>query len=237
MRKLIIFLLLITAISSCKENERLLYDLNSHDIYFRDVNENRDSLYVSLLTKEAISITTVPIRILGNKPSSPLKFKVEVVKEKTTAIEGVHYKKLPEFFEFPADLFVYQMPIEIIKGDESIKTKAANLTLRLVGSEELGVAYSNRSTVRLVIADMLKVPEGTGYYGDMTAFRTLFGEYSKVKHLMIIDIVGHDFWDKGSDIFNASDYYRPYARRLYNIITTGEYKDENGKLITGWNVP
>lgn len=71
------------------------------------------------------------------------------------------------------------MPVRLIKGDAAIKQKPVTLTLRLVATGELGVAYADKSEIRLLIADMLKKPEGEGYYGDMTAFKKLFGEYSQ----------------------------------------------------------
>lgn len=235
MKKIILFLILI-AFSSCKENERLIY-ANQQEIYFKGLNKDNDSLYVSLLAKEEVSTTEIPIRLLGNLLSSPKKFRTEVVSGKTTAVEGRHYKKLPDYYEFPADSFEYKMPIVMIKGDEAIKEKAAILTLRLVGTEELGIAYEDRSTIRVIIADMLKTPTGTGYYDDMTAFKSLFGDYSKTKHMMIIELVGHDLWDKEARIYDQKAYFTPYARLLYKKITSDVYEDENGNIMQGWNVP
>ena len=106
------------------------------------------------------------------------------------------------------------------------------------------MAYADKSEIRLLIADMLKKPEGEGYYGDMTAFKKLFGEYSQKKHMMIIEMTGHDFWEDtyGSGYGNygiiyEEDYYTPYARKLYKIITGSEIRDETGKVMQGWNVP
>ena len=118
------------------------------------------------------------------------------------------------------------------------------MTLRLVETSDLGIAYKDRAEIRLVIADMVKMPEGTGYYGDMTAFKKLFGDYSRKKHTMIIELTGHDFWEDtyGSGngnygIYYEEDYYTPYARKLYKIITGSEIRDETGKVMQGWNVP
>ena len=119
-----------------------------------------------------------------------------------------------------------------------------SLTLRLLGTSDLGIAYQDRAEIRLVIADMVKMPEGTGYYGDMTAFKNLFGDYSRKKHTMIIELTGHDFWDGNYGdnggvygIYYEMDYYTPYARKLYKIITENEIKDENGNIMQGWMVP
>ena len=243
MRKIFIFLAMVV-FCSCSKNERLVYDSGMHDIYYSVVTEVQDSVYVSLLGKEDVFAATIGVKMLGDTLSAPGKFKVEVVKEKTDAIEGVHYEKLPDYFEFPAGVFEYKMPVNLLKGDQGITEKPVYLTLQLVGTSDLGIAYPNRSVVRLLIADMLKRPEGTGYYGDMTAFIALFGEYSRKKHEMIIEVTGHDFWDGeygdyggAYGLYYEKNYYVPYARKLYKIITENEIKDENGKIIQGWLVP
>lgn len=239
-----ILILTVILLAACQENERLIYNDSMHDIYYSIVTETRDSLYVSLLMAEDVSNANVQIKLLGHVLPAAQKFKVEVVEERSDAKEGVHYLPLPEYYEFPAGVFEYDMPVTLLKGDKSITEKPVTLTLRLVATSELGVAYENRSELRLLIADMLKKPEGEGYYGDMTVFKNLFGEYSKKKHLMIIELVGHDFWDGGYGSYGGAyglyyekGYYTPYARKLYKIITEQEIRDENGKIIQGWMVP
>ncbi|MCQ4873173.1 DUF4843 domain-containing protein [Butyricimonas paravirosa] len=242
--KRIFILFILAVLCSCSKNDRLVYDSGMHDIYYPVVKDGRDSVFVSLLTADGVLTTTVDVKLLGETLLAPAKFKVEVVKEKTDAVEGVHYEKLPEYYEFPAGEFVYKMPVNLIKGDKGITEEAVSLTLRLVGTSDLGVAYVDRAEIRLIIADMVKMPEGTGYYGDMTAFKKLFGEYSRKKHEMIIEMTGHDFWDGNYGSYGGvygiayeMEYYTPYARKLYKIITQNEIKDENGNIMQGWMVP
>lgn len=244
MKKIFLFLFLAATLLACSENDRLVYDDSMHDIYYSIVNKTRDSMYVSLLTAEEISTANVKVHLLGNVLAEPKQFRVEVVKERTDAIEGIHYQALPEYYEFPAGVFEYNMPVIMIKGDKGITEKPVTLTLRLVNTSDLKVAYADRAEIRLQIADMLKIPEGEGYYGDMTFFKKMFGEYSRKKHTMIIELTGHDFWDGNygedgglSGLYYEEDYYIPYARKLYKIVTTSEIRDENNKIIQGWNVP
>lgn len=72
----------------CRENERLIYDHKMHDIYYSDVTETRDSMYVSLLAAEENLVAEVKISMLGNVLSEPRRFKAEVVEDRTDAIEG-----------------------------------------------------------------------------------------------------------------------------------------------------
>ena len=94
-------------------------------------------------------------------------------------------------------MFFTRNYLTLIKGDEGITKAPVILALRLVPVAGLGIAYENRSDVRLIISDMLRKPEGDAYYEDMGAFVGLFGEYSRKKHTMIIELTGHDFWDLG----------------------------------------
>ena len=112
--KKIFFLLASVILLACSENERIVYDEHMHDIYYSIVTDTRDSLYVSLLMADQILETTVDVKMLGNVLTKPQKFKVEVVGERTDAKEGIHYEKLPEFYEFPAGEFIYKMPVRLI---------------------------------------------------------------------------------------------------------------------------
>lgn len=245
--KTMIFLMLAIAgvlVCACQENDRLLYDDGMHDVYFAGVTAGQDTAYVSLLTADDVSVTEVKVSLLGNVLPVARKFRVEVVEEATDAEEGVHYRKLPEYYEFPAEEFTYAMPVTLLKGDEKIKEGSVTLTLRLVGTEELGVAYADKAEIHLKITDRLRRPAGERWYDDMPMFVSLFGEYSQTKHLMIIGLVGHDFWDNVEElarpdlpIYSRQDYYLPYARQLCKIITGSAIPDENGKVMEGWLVP
>lgn len=238
MKKFIIFIALIFFVS-CNENERLLYDLNSHDIYFRDIDKKKDSLIVSLFSKEEVSTSKFQLKILGSTLETPQKFKVEVIKDRTTAVEGVHYKKLPDFYEFPTKVIEFGMPIEFIRGADDIKVSPVILTISIAETEGMSFAFEDRRVVRIKITDYLIEPRGS----DMADFKTLFGDYSRTKHAMIIELAGHDFWDGEYGAYGGAYglsyemvYYTPIARKLYKMITTGEYYDENGNLMGGWNV-
>lgn len=211
-----------------------------HDIYYQTVTATRDSLYVSLLTASEELTVLVDVRMLGNVLETPGRFSVEVVPGKTDAVEGLHYRKLPDYYEFPAGEFSYGMPVTLLTGDEGITQKAVNLTLRIIPSSNLGVAYENRSEIRLVIANMMRMPTGTGYYNDLTYFLKLFGPYSVVKHRLIIEMTGHDFWDRTTSsnaIYAQAAYYTPYARKLYKLVTENIILDENNEQMQGWQVP
>lgn len=70
MRRIFI-LFVLAALCSCSKNERLIYDLNMHDIYYPIVTETRDSLFVSLLTADEILTATVEVKLLGDVLQAP----------------------------------------------------------------------------------------------------------------------------------------------------------------------
>lgn len=219
--------------AACTQNTRLTYDPDMHDVYFDVIKGERDSVYVSLYTCDEVSAHTLKVNMLGNVLPEPMRFAVEVIPEKTTAVEGVHYKKLPEYYEFPAGVFQSDIVFELIKSDPELAKSEKVLGLRLVQISKLGIGFRDRMEIRVKMSTMLRVPQGS----DMNSFVRLFGPYSRVKHEMIIEITGHDLWDSNNPYLSLREgYYTPYARKLYKVITEKDYYDETGNLITPWEL-
>lgn len=238
MKKIFIIVVLL-AMMSCKENERLTYEGDSYICF--DVSRTKmDTLAFPLLTNEDGHEYNVPVMVIGNILVTERKYKVEVVQEETTATEGVHYR-IPVESTFPVGVFKSGYMIQLYKSDSELSETIKYLTLRLVPTSGFEVAFDNRSTVVLSLTTMLRVPSGTDYYGDMTFFENMFGRYSKKKHEIIIELTGHDFWDGnygaagGQDgLYYEEEYYKPYARALLKYITDQDVYDENGNLIKPW---
>lgn len=224
---------------SCNETERLTYEGDTA-ICFNVSKTKIDTIAFAILTKEDGSKYDIPVMLIGNLLSSERIYKVEVVANETTATEGVNYKLENECI-FPADTARSNFPVILYKSDPELSEKIKYLTLRLVPTSELGVAFENRSKVVISLTTMLRVPAGTGYYGDMTFFENMFGPYSKKKHEIIIEIVGHDFWDGNygvagglNGLLDEEQYYLPYSRSVLKYFMEHEVYDENGNLIKPW---
>lgn len=253
MRKIIYsFAVVLLALTSCTKNDRQFFETKQM-AYFANATEDSYSYNLSLLSqKEDTAEYTFPIMLLGQQSETVLKYKVEVVTDSTTAVVGVHYNALPEYFEFPANSSVANMPITFINTDESLAETPVSLYLRIVDSEDIDAAYSDRIEYKILTSMFLREPEGdpnptyTGdisvYYTDGYYFNYLFGTYSQTKHKLIIEMVGHDFWDNknedGSDptIYSQLVYYKLYARRLYKYLIENELYDEYGNIMSGKNV-
>lgn len=231
--------MILLSMVSCKENKRLMYEGDSSICF--DVSRTKiDTLAFPLLTNEDGHNYNIPVMLIGNKLVTKRKYKVEIVQEGTTATEGLNYEIINEY-TFPTGILKSNFPIKLYKSDSELSTTIKYLTLRIVSTDELNVAFENRSLVVLSLTTMLRVPEGTDYYGDMTFFENMFGPYSKKKHEIIIEIVGHDFWDGGygvdggqTGLYKEEEYYIPYARALLKYITDDDIYDENNNLIESW---
>lgn len=228
---------------SCKENERLTYDGETKIYFEKKASRKTDTLFLSIMTSVNGSSFNIPVAILGNALSEEKKYRVEVVPEETTAQENLTYKLESTEFNFPTNTFTSSFPVVMYKNDPELANKYKYLTLRLVPTSDLGVAYEDRSQLVVAVSAMLKVPQGTGSFGDMTTFINLFGPYSRKKHEMIIELTGHDFWDGNYGVngglgnmglYSEKSYYKPFGRVLLKIITENEIIDENGDRIKPW---
>lgn len=228
---------------SCKENERLTFD-GENKIYFeKKASRKTDTLFLSIMTSANGFSYDIPVTILGKQLNKAKKYRIAVVPEETTALENLTYKLESNEFDFPVNTFTSSFPVIIYKNDPELANMYKYLTLRLVPTSDLDVAYEDRSQLVIAISAMLKVPQGTGYYGDMTTFVNLFGPYSRKKHEMIIELTGHDFWDGNygvngglgnKGLFSEINYYKPFARVLLKEITENVIIDENGNRINPW---
>lgn len=239
MKNIFLIIVLFLSIFSCSENERMVFEGESR-VYFKNISKDKDTITFSLAPKPSGTTFDIPVALAGYKLTSDKKMRVEIVKEGTTAIEGTHYK-LDEEHVFPADTFATSIPIVIYKEDPELRTATKYLTIKLVPTSDLNIIYDDKVKVVLAITLQLKTPTGTGYYGDMTSFKRLFGDYSKKKHELIIEMAGHDFWDGNygnyggaNGLYDEEGYYEPFSRQLLQYVMENEVYDENGNLIKPW---
>lgn len=239
MKKLLYLAVLFLTLSSCKENEKLLFD-DTTRVYFQSATTLTDSVTFSLISQSTdAAVRDVDVRLMGAMLTEAKTFRVEIIEEESTAIEGVHYQNFSEECEFPVDTIKTSFPIEVLKTDPELEDTNFYLTIQLVDTDEITVAYEERSKLKIVITNQIIAPTGTSYYYNLPTFVRLFGAYSRVKHELIIQITGHDFWDSSYGtsnyaIYYQTSYYTPYAKLLYQMIIENDYYDENGDLIEPW---
>ena len=227
--------LLLVMFSSCEQ------DVNNfagkEGIYFNATDGSIDSLYFSFLGKISdVDTINIPVKVMGNALSTDGTYKVVIDEEKTTAVEGVHYKKLEESYVFPANKFGTDFKLIVNRDDPALLTEDRMIALKLIPSENFDLGYSNRVNLRVFITNRLIKPS----YWD-TYLYIYFGEYSKVKHNIAINIQGHDFPVLESEAKSAakgfgSTYWMVQGRAVCNYIIQNDVNDENGNKIYPWNV-
>lgn len=231
-----IFIASLFILTSCEKNERMLYN-ETQSVYFMSYSDKVDSLTTSLVTK-AVGLDTIYIKVklLGRYLNEPQKFKLEVISDKTTAIEGKHFETLKEYYEFPANVPEFDLPIVLIKGDVMLQKQSLTLAVKLK-EDELKTGFIDKQYVRIVFSDMFIAPETAGgKYSNMTQFVNLFGVYSQKKHRMIFEYLGEDL-----PTTQYAMYYKNYdekwiacSKYLSDYCRDNEVIDENGNKILPW---
>lgn len=134
MKKAFVYLLFFSgliSLFSCEDTDYQIYDKNQKDkLFFTE-----DSVQFTYgLTRDQDVDLNVEVNLIGFVDLSQNKtFKVEIVKEKTTALEGEHFT-LAEENTIPKDSAVAYVPLDFHKLQLE-KNKEYVLTLRLVENE------------------------------------------------------------------------------------------------------
>lgn len=228
---IIIVSLVVISFSNCKKNEIIQYKEKS-SVYFSNFNDN-DSLVYSFVGKSGTTDTLyLDVKLLGEKLPVGKKYKVQVNGAMTTAKASVHYRTLDDSYTFPKDGFNTKLPVIIYNTDESLKTKSVTLTLTLQSTEELNTGYPTKLNAHLVITNQLIKPN---YWDGLLVI--FYGEYSKVKHKICIQLQGHDF-PVTQDLADRPpydfSYWGSYGRVAAKYFTDNVVYDENGNRILPW---
>jgi hypothetical protein len=185
--KLITVIMCCLSVYSCENDIKGLYT-GDPAVYFSEYNSVADSTTYSFIGKNREMDTVfLNIRLLGNMLTNPAKVVVRVVPQKTTAKSGDHYEPLKPFYEFNTNSFNYKLPV-ILKKHSDLNSAAYMLALEIVESDDLLIAFKERSTVRIKFSNIFMKPT----IWDAT-LAPVFGVYSKTKHAICMDIMGEPF--------------------------------------------
>lgn len=227
-----LLILFVLVIYSCQQNERLVFD-GKPGLYFA-VESNQDSLTYSLLgTISEKETVRIPIKIMGNALSYDGKYKVEIIPGLTTAEVGKHYTKLSDEYVFEAGKFSKDFEIEVSKSDPNLETQSKVIALRFVESNDFTIGYSKNTTLRLIITNQIIKP----IYWD-SPLALYFGAYSKIKHNLIIKIIGHDFpltLKQATTLPYSYQYWMVCGRAVCQYVIENDVYDENGSKIMPWS--
>lgn len=234
MRYLFNIILGLLLLSSCSENERMLYS-DMPGVYFPNYTSEADSLVYSFRIKWTDRDTIfINVKLLGALLDEPGEFGV-AVSEHSTAVAGKHYVALPETFTYEANKITTSFPIVVLNSGNDLDDKMVTLELSLVPTGSLSVGYPDRLNMRLMLTNQLVRPS----YWDMP-LSLYFGEYSKVKHQQCVLMMGHDFPLTEGELsgwggVSGYKYWMLQGRVLCEYYATHTVEDEYGNIIAVWN--
>ena len=210
MKKLYYIILgLLVGLVACQENDKTDFDSNGA-VYFQvnqgSWSDTRDSIVYSFAGKDGDSQTlNVQVNLMGGAVNYERHVRVVVNSGKTTAQEGIHYAALEE--------------------------EAFQLVLDLEPSDDLELGLTARTTVRVIISNILTRP----YYWEDMYMDYVFGPYSRVKHEYCIRELGMDFPQTLDEYGNNYEAWQAYGKYMDNFFYENyPILDENGLAIEPW---
>ncbi len=232
MKKIIILAITGLIAWSCTQNEPLLYTAKPA-VYFNELSNDADSVIYSFTTTvDERDTVYISVKLLGAIPEDKT-FKISVDEEASTAKAGVHYEALRESFVYPAGKVTVNVPFYMLYSAD-LDTSLLSLDFAIESNDDMDAGYSDHVQGRIIITNQLFKPVYWDY--PMSLY---FGEYSRVKHQICTDIMGHDFpltleeaqyWN-GETIYG---YWMRAGREVAEYIASHEVYDENGELISDW---
>ena len=213
MKNIIIILLLILSILSCKKAKFDGYEAGN-GMYFYTLNRINNIINYSFANQAGVKTKDtifVDMKLMGKISKQPREVSV-VETSGTTAIKGTHFI-LPKVI-LPADSFHLRYPV-VLLNTEDLKTKTYRLVIKVEENKDFiqgATGYSNvwgYGSIEINFNNQIIKPDYWAY------IQGYFGDYSNVKYKFMIDTLG------------LSDF-RPI--HIGGNITYSEFLNYNGKL-------
>lgn len=120
MKKNILYLIISSLILlvSCEENTDGYYD-NIARIYFPSTTDSVNFSFGDQVMTYTRHIVYMPVRKMGTPATREMKYKVSLNKERSTAIEGVHFTTLQDEYTLLVDSVNAYLPVELIRDELS----------------------------------------------------------------------------------------------------------------------
>lgn len=226
MKKILFMISLYSIVLGCSD-DKIVFD-GEPNIYFPS-----DKTTYSWFGKiDKTTILEIPCNIVGQAPTEDKNYKMVVVADKTTAVEGVHYEKLPGTMTWEKGQFTINAPVKIFNNDPKLTDQDFILTIELQNSGDMNVNYEGNMQHTITMTSQVTKP----VYWDQYTLNAFFGPYSKVKHSIIVQIAGKDFPASSKEYKVQAPYWQNIGLtevRSYFLINTN-IKDENGIIIAPW---
>lgn len=200
-------------LSSCSEENVGAYNKND-GIYFE-----KDSLYYSFGEKAANYIEhefKIPVKVLGRKSNKKRAFLIEVIKEETTAIEGIHYKPFEKTFIMDVDLVQAEIPVTLLRNKLGFE-EDYNIVLKTISSEAFQQEIPSYSKFKLTFSNKLSEPR---WWRSSSRY---VGAFHPEKYQKFIEYNGKSL----ANTYNAFREREIYYLSIFKKVK--EYFDKNPK--------
>lgn len=191
----LLLLICMLAVSACRKADDFLYESPENIAFNFPANQVDSIIYTFAYTPEKGSDTIwLPVRISGIRKSVERKFVVSVMKDSSTAQEGLHYEALKSSYTMPADSGRVMVPVIIYNKDAGLLEKSVTIRFLLQRNEDFGTELTNLLKGKLVFSSTLELPAwwATGQWMSPLT-------YSKTKHQLFIIATGVTVLTTGSE--------------------------------------
>lgn len=153
------------------------------DSYGKDLPTRVDGLEYSFALDD-VEVQTyvfeVPIGTIGLATDKERTFKVEVIKEETTAMDGDWDRTSIENQVIESGSMTSTLKVPVFRAN--VGEEARIITLRLVSNDNFSVGYENLLKAKLTFSDILNPPS---WWQD---WKTVFGEFCREKYVKWMEL-------------------------------------------------
>jgi hypothetical protein len=245
MKTKLYLLALVAAImaSGCDNDNYKYYSRGKSTLHFNFPEQQRDSIVLSFVTYtdgQGIEVM-LPLELAGYASASDRHYRLRVVADSTTALEGTHYDALSGDFTFRANRYHDSARIVFHNTDDLLTRVSRRLYIEIVPTDDFdaGIWYRQKADIRF--ANIVRKPliwdDGPNNSHSLFFY---FGDYSRVKHVVILQQTGAtelpDRWPEDDN--EASQKLiatlRQYSLAVNKYFAENVVFDENGDKIEPW---
>lgn len=236
MKKIITIIAFATLLAGCKVEQLKEFAQEEASIYFYVGFDDKNG-YNTVITNieknmatciDGSSVVDIPVRCSGLASDQERKFKVVCDKEKSTAVEGVDFEKLPESFSFPANEYVTTVPIKLLVTDKLADTKLV-LALSLQESGDFILGEKLRRDITISYSNMLSKPDNW--------LITYYKDYSRRKYQQFLIITELEIFPTNAEIaLNEYYYFTVVSRAMSKYFRDNYpvYDEDTQSVIEPW---
>ena len=231
---IIIVICALCSLSACEENDPKGF-VGEDAIYFQLNADNwadtKDSVVYTFAGKSVDKATVnLLVNLMGLPADHDRIIRLHVDAANTTAQEGKHYERLAGEYTLEAGEMQTVVPVVLLK-DVSLTERSYRLTLALDATDELRLGVTQRTVASIVMSNILVKPS----YWEAFWMDYMFGPYSRKKHEIFIQVLGHDFPATSAEYSAMGDYWQTVMYHMNNYFTENyPIYDENGNIIEPW---